>query len=68
MIIQPGGAEAHGALANASLENSPPDQFDYKFVIRMVAQQQAAIDASAAAQRLARDPALKGVIGGQLVG
>jgi len=67
-IVQPGGAEAHGVLANASLVNSAPDQFDYRFVDRMVAQQQAAIDASAAAQRLARDPALKGVIGGQLVG
>ncbi len=67
-VVQPGGAEAHGTLANASLVNSPPDRFDYEFVDRMVAQQQAAIDASAAAQRLARDPALKGVIGGQLVG
>ena len=67
-IVQRGGAEAHGALANASLVNSPPDQFDYKFVDRMVAEQQASIDAAAAAQRLARDPALKGVIGGQLVG
>lgn len=67
-IVQRGGAEAHGALANASLVNSPPDQFDYTFVDRMVAEQQAAIDAAAAAQRLARDPALKGVIGGQLVG
>ena len=67
-ILQPGGAEAHGALANASLVNSPPSQFDYKFVDRMVAEQQVAIDAAAAAQRLARDPALKGVIGGQLVG
>lgn len=67
-IVQPGGAEAHGSLANAPLANSPPDRFDYAFVDRMVADQQAAIDAAAAAQRLARDPALKGVIGGQLVG
>jgi predicted outer membrane protein len=67
-IVQPGGALEHGALANAPLVNSPRDQFDYRFVDRMVADQQAAIDAAAAAQRLARDPELKGVIGGVMAG
>jgi predicted outer membrane protein len=67
-IAQPGGALEHGSLANAPLVNSPPAQFDYNFVNRMVADQQAAIDAAAAAQRLARDPELKGVIGRVMVG
>jgi len=63
----PGDALAHGALALAPLNNSPRDQFDYGFVTRMVSQHQALLDASAAAQRLARDPELKSTIGTLMV-
>ena len=63
----PGNALAHGVLALAPLNNSPRDQFDYAFVTRMVSQHQALLDASAAAQRLARDPELKATIGTLMV-
>ncbi len=63
----PGNALAHGVLALAPLNNSPRDHFDYAFVTRMVSQHQALLDASAAAQRLARDPELKATIGTLMV-
>ena len=63
----PGNAMAHGVLALAPLNNSPRDQFDYAFVTRMVSQHQALLDASAAAQRLARDPELRTTIGTLMV-
>ena len=66
VVAAPGDALPHGPLANAPLENSPRDEFDYRFMSRMVSDHQAAIDAGAAAQRLARDPELKGLIGRQL--
>jgi len=66
-IENPGNAMAHGVLALAPLTNSPRDQFDYTFVTRMVSQHQALLDASAAAQRLARDPELKATIGTLMV-
>jgi predicted outer membrane protein len=67
VIERPGDALAHGVLARAPLANSRPEEFDYNFVSQVVADHQAAIDAAAAAQRLARDPELKGTIGGLLV-
>ena len=63
----PGNALAHGVLALAPLNDSPRDHFDYAFVTRMVSQHQALLDASAAAQRLARDPELKATIGTLMV-
>jgi predicted outer membrane protein len=66
-IERPGDALAHGVLARAPLANSRPEEFDYNFVSRVVANHQAAIDAAAAAQRLARDPELKVAIGSLLV-
>lgn len=62
----PGGPFEHGTLAMAPLANSTPRQFDYAFMSRMVADHQAAIDAATAADRLARDPELKGLIENQL--
>lgn len=66
-IESPGNALAHGVLARASVANSPPEEFDYRFISKVVADHQAAIDAATAAQRLAWDPELKGTIGAQLV-
>ena len=66
-LAAPGNALPHGVLARAPLANSPRDQFDYEFVSRTVADHQAALDAAAAAQRLARDPELKGIIGAWMV-
>jgi predicted outer membrane protein len=66
-IVRPGNAMPRGTISNAQLAGSPPDEFDYRFMSRMVADHQAAIDAAAAAQRLARDPELKGLIGTELV-
>jgi predicted outer membrane protein len=66
-LAAPGNALAHGVLARAPLANSPRDRFDYEFVSRTVADHQAALDAAAAAQRLARDPELKGLIGAWMV-
>lgn len=63
----PGNALANGVLSLAPLNNSPRDQFDHAFVTRMVSQHQALLDASAAAQRLARDPELKATIGTLMV-
>jgi predicted outer membrane protein len=63
----PGNAMASGVLALAPLRNSPRDQFDYAFVTRMVSKHQALLDASAAAQRLARDPELRTTIGTLMV-
>jgi predicted outer membrane protein len=67
VIERPGDALAHGVLARAPLANSRPDEFDYNFVWQVVADHQAAIDAAAAAQRLARDPELKAKIEGMMV-
>jgi predicted outer membrane protein len=66
-LAAPGNALAHGVLARAPLANSPRERFDYEFVSRTVADHQAALDAAAAAQRLARDPELKGLIGAWMV-
>jgi len=66
-VAAPGNPLAHGELARAPLANAARDQFDYDFVSRTVADHQAAIDAGAAAQRLARDPELKSLIGRWLV-
>jgi predicted outer membrane protein len=63
----PGDAMAHGVLALAPLRSGPRDQFDSAFVTRMVSQHQALLDASAAAQRLARDPELRATIGTLMV-
>jgi predicted outer membrane protein len=65
-VASPGGALAHGALAMAPLMNCARAEFDYNFVSQMVADHQAAIDAAAAAQRLARDPELRQLIGDTL--
>jgi len=65
-VAQPGGALEHGTLAMAPLANSPRDEFDSKFAARMVTDHQAGVDAATAAQRLARDPELKAVIGNVL--
>jgi len=62
-LAAPGNALPHGVLARAPLANSQRDRFDYEFVSRTVADHQAALDAGAAAQRIARDPELKGLIG-----
>jgi predicted outer membrane protein len=65
-VANPGDALPHGVLANAPLVNSPRDEFDYRFMSKVMTDQQGAMDAGAAAQRLARDPELKGLIGRQL--
>jgi predicted outer membrane protein len=65
-VANPGGALPNGALAMAPLANSTREEFDYNFLNRMVADHQASIDAATAAQRLARDPELKDLIGGTL--
>jgi putative membrane protein len=65
-IERPGDAMAHGTLSLAPLANSTPEAFDYNFAARLVADHQAAIDAAAAAERLARDPELKVLINGML--
>ena len=62
-VALPGGALEHGVLLRAPIANSPPNQFDYRFMSQVVADHQAVIDAATAAQRLARDPELKSVIG-----
>jgi uncharacterized protein (DUF305 family) len=62
VIDRPGDAMAHGTLATAPLANTASAQFDYTFASRMVANHQAAIDAAAAAQRIARDPELRDLI------
>jgi len=67
VIADPGEARAHGVLANAPLVNASPGEFDYRFMSRMVADKQASIDASAAAQRIARDPDLKVLLGIQMI-
>ena len=59
----PGGALEHGVLLRAPIANSPPNQFDYRFMSQVVADHQGVIDAATAAQRLARDPELKSLIG-----
>jgi len=65
-VTNPGAGLPHGSLAMAPLANSTREEFDYNFINRMVADHQAAIDAAAAAQRLARDPELKDLIGGMM--
>jgi predicted outer membrane protein len=65
-VAEPGGALEHGVLARAPLVNCARDVFDYYFAEKMVADHQAAIDAAAAAERLARDPELKAVINDNL--
>jgi putative membrane protein len=67
VVKRPGDALPHDQLANAPLLNATREEFDSKFMTRMVTDHQAAIDAAAAAQRLARDPELKGMIGSLLV-
>ena len=67
VIADPGDAMAHGTLVTAPLANTNPPQFDYNFASRLVANHQAVIDAAAAAQRLARDPELRGIINDFLV-
>jgi uncharacterized protein (DUF305 family) len=62
VIDRPGDAMAHGTLVTAPLANSNRVQFDYNFASRLVANHQAAIDAAAAAQRIARDPELRDLI------
>jgi uncharacterized protein (DUF305 family) len=62
VIERPGDAMAHGTLVTAPLANTASAQFDYTFASRMVANHQAAIDAAAAAQRIARDPELRDLI------
>ena len=66
-VANPGDALPHGVLANAPLVNSPRDEFDYRYMSKVVSDNQGALNAAAAAQRLARDPELKGLIGRQLV-
>jgi len=61
-VTNPGSALPHGALAMAPIADSGRGEFDYNFASRMVADHQAAIDASAAAERLARDPELRAMI------
>ena len=58
-VALPGGALEHGVLLRAPIANSPPNQFDYRFMSQVVADRQGMIDAATAAQRLARDPELK---------
>jgi predicted outer membrane protein len=65
-VANPGDALRHGPLAMAPVATSTREEFDYNFVNKMVADHQAAIDAATAAQRLARDPELKDLIGGSL--
>jgi predicted outer membrane protein len=65
-VAESGGALPHGTLALAPLANSTRAEFDYNFTARMVADHQAAIDVGAAAERLARDPELKALIGANL--
>ena len=65
-VANPGDALPHGVLANAPLVNSPRDEFDYRYMSKVVSDNQGALNAAAAAQRLARDPELKGLIGRQL--
>jgi len=67
VVADPGEARAHGVLANAPLVNATQGEFDYRFMSRMVADHQASIDASAAAQRIARDPELKALLGIQML-
>jgi predicted outer membrane protein len=67
VVMRPGNAMPRGTIANAQLARYPREEFDYRFMSRMVSDHQAAIDAAATAQRLARDPELKGLIGTQLV-
>ena len=66
VVANPGEALPHGVLANAPLVNSPRDEFDYRFMSKVVSDNQGAFSAAAAAQRLARDPELKGLIGRQM--
>jgi len=65
-VTNPGEALPHGVLALAPLAQSTAAEFDYEFVSRAVADHQAAIDASAAAARLARDPELRAIIEGDM--
>lgn len=65
-VAAPGGALEHGTLAMASVANSTAAEFDYNFIAKMVADHQAAIDAAAAAERLARDPDLRALINANL--
>jgi uncharacterized protein (DUF305 family) len=62
VIAHPNDAMAHGTLVTAPLANTASTQFDYTFASRLVANHQAAIDAAAAAQRIARDPELRDLI------
>jgi predicted outer membrane protein len=62
-VALPGGALQHGVLLQAPIANSPRNQFDYQFMSQVVADHQGVIDAATAAQRLARDPQLKSLIG-----
>ena len=65
-VEEPSGALEHGTLALAPVANSPAREFDYTFASRTVANLQATIDASTAAERLARDPELRALIDGNL--
>jgi len=67
VIARPGDAMAHGVLVTAPLTNTASPQFDYTFASRIVASHQAAIDAAAAAERIARDPELRQIINDFLV-
>jgi putative membrane protein len=65
-VAEPGGALEHDTLAMAPLANCSRSEFDYNFASKMVADHQAAIDAAAAAERLAQDPELKALINGNI--
>ena len=49
-VALPGGALEHGVLLRAPIANSPPNQFDYRFMSQVVADRQGVIDAATAAQ------------------
>jgi len=65
-VARRGGALEHGTLAQARVANTVSDQFDYNYMSKVVADHQTAIDAATAAQRIARDPELKALIGSVL--
>jgi putative membrane protein len=65
-IGRPGDAMAHGTLAMTDLTQATKVEFDFNFARKMVADHQAAIDIADTAQRLARDPELRGLIGDML--
>ena len=45
-VALPGGALEHGVLLRAPIANSPPIQFDYRFMSQDVADRQGMIDAA----------------------